>query len=139
MKEIIYAILLIVIASTLVLIDCGPNLNKVITEQVKEITKHVEEIAESKKALEKPKTETVVTIDCETLKVYVVEKELDECYPLENPNTKKKTLYLAWCCPETKRLFIYPQVEDVRFCPFCGGQVDKAKPEEKEYPVAMPE
>ena len=81
----------------------------------------------------------IVTIDVETGKAVDVVKRPGVGYPLENPETGKKTLYMAYVCKDEKILF--PGQGMVMTCPHCGSQnvggLNYDDEEFKKYPVNM--
>ena len=83
----------------------------------------------------------VVGIDIETGKVHVVTKKADERWPLTNPDTKQKTLWAAYYCPNEKIIFpVRPKSDTRGGCPFCGHPIKRtAKKEDKDCTVRMPE
>ena len=81
----------------------------------------------------------VLGIDSVTGKAYVVTQKADERWPLTNPDTKQKTLWKAYYCPNEKIIFPIPPKTDTRGgCPHCGGPEKRAATiEDKDCEVKM--
>jgi hypothetical protein len=80
----------------------------------------------------------VLAIDIESGQLYEVIKEKGEDFPLTNPDTGQKTLWIAYVCYNEKILF--PATLSTLNCPKCGNiKVGSATQDHKEYEVYMPE
>ncbi len=85
------------------------------------------------------KDREVLAIDSITGKKYVVVKNVDDRWPLTNPDTKADTLWPSWICDEERVLFPYKPNVLVTSCPFCGSRrVAGATINEKDLEVRMP-
>ena len=86
-----------------------------------------------------PRDLNVLAIDSETGELYQVVKKKDEDYPLENPDTKMRSLWPAYVCHNEKILFPVKPGTVCMSCPFCGnGQVGGAAKEHEDFDMRMP-
>ena len=87
-----------------------------------------------------PRDLNVLTIDIETGEVYYVVLKVGDSFPLENPKTKRRTLWEANVCYDEKIIFPGKPGTMVASCPHCHSQrVGGATKEYEHYEVRMPE
>jgi len=82
----------------------------------------------------------VLTIDAITGKSYEVTMKVGDEYPLKNPDTGKRTLWMAYASYEHEFIYPGPVDEPVMACPITGGRTGGATvAKHKNWPVRIPE
>ena len=87
----------------------------------------------------RPRDMQVLTIDVETGKAVHVTKKPDDKYPLKNPETGKRTLWMAFASVEGKFIFPGPAYETIPESDFTQGHFGGATIKlHADWPVKMP-